>query len=708
MKSLISIFFKILLMIGVCLASSVAVQAQEIGGTPSAEGLQEGTSYTVHLPVILSVAIPPRVDAVGPAGGTMPALALNPAEPGILYVGTWGAGVYKTVNGGASWAAVNAGLGNTYIQSLAIHPTNPQVVYAGTYSGGVYKSVDGGVTWQASSGSQLSSHIIYDLEIDPQQPSTLFAATRINGSLMGYIFKSVDGGATWEEKFRGNRWGSILDYVYDVEVDPTNSNEVYITNHEHGFWGSIDGGNTWASMNRGVDDLSARTLVIPNGWPMYGGVWHGDGVYKSEDSGYLWVRTNNGMPEDVEVYRLTVDPSNASTLYACTWENGVIKTVNAAEFWFQSGLNGYFVYDLDVDTTNSQVLYASTGGAGLYRSENGGTGWYKSDAGIFNSNVTGVASLPSQPQAVFVAVNGSGVFRTLNRGASWQAVNTGLGDLRINRLVSQGGRLYALATSGTYASDDGANWSLFSGPQTLGQSVVDLVGALREWSSLPDELMLDMLSSQPGMVEGVNPDLANTPLISTAQSGTTLYGGTAGKGAWAYTSWWSLLGLDGRKVYSLAVDPILSRLLASSCSSDAYGYDTDCNVQYYSSGSWVNINDGLTGLKVNEIVVRADDYLAATTAGIYIRDNQGATWTRVGLPGVNVLALQVDADNAQMVYAATVGGAYVSADRGLTWSQAHSSLTGWTFQSIQVDPLDHDIIYFGTKESGTYRWNRSP
>ncbi len=177
------------------------------------------------------------------------------------------------------------------------------------------------------------------------------------------------------------------------------------------------------------------------------------------------------------MYRLTVDPSNASTLYACTWENGVIKTVDAAEFWFQSGLNGYFVYDLDVDTTNSQVLYASTGGAGLYRSENGGTGWYKSDAGIFNSNVTGVASLPSQPQAVFVAVNGSGVFRSLNRGASWQAVNTGLGDLRHHRWSARGagfmpspppGRMPAMRhklvayqwTANTGAISCGPGWSV--------------------------------------------------------------------------------------------------------------------------------------------------------------------------------------------------------------------------------------------------------
>ena len=75
---------------------------------------------------------------IGPEGGRIQALAIDPTTPGTLYAGTWAGGVFKSTNGGAAWSAVNTGLTNTEVFALAIDPVTPSMLYAGTWGGGVF------------------------------------------------------------------------------------------------------------------------------------------------------------------------------------------------------------------------------------------------------------------------------------------------------------------------------------------------------------------------------------------------------------------------------------------------------------------------------------------------------------------------------------------------------------------------------------------
>ena len=85
----------------------------------------------------------------GPFGGDIKAFVVDPTIPQTLYSGTLGGGVFKSVDSGDTWSAVNSGLTNTTIYSLAIDPTNAQIIYAGTSGSGVFKSINGGTTWSA-------------------------------------------------------------------------------------------------------------------------------------------------------------------------------------------------------------------------------------------------------------------------------------------------------------------------------------------------------------------------------------------------------------------------------------------------------------------------------------------------------------------------------------------------------------------------------
>src|SRR5262249_39169539 len=87
---------------------------------------------------------------LGPEGGYIQALAPDPVTPTTLYSGSAGGGVFKSVDAGATWTAINSGLTNKSVYAIAVDPINPSTIYAGTHNvGGIFKTVDGGGSWTA-------------------------------------------------------------------------------------------------------------------------------------------------------------------------------------------------------------------------------------------------------------------------------------------------------------------------------------------------------------------------------------------------------------------------------------------------------------------------------------------------------------------------------------------------------------------------------
>ena len=177
-----------------------------------------------------------RFRGIGPAamGGRVDDIAVVESDPRIIYVGAAGGGLFKTVNGGATWQAIFEDQPNPSIGDIALAPSNPAIVYVGTgeannrqsssWGDGVYKSMDGGMTWTHLGLEE--THHIGRIVVHPTDPDTVYVAAL--GDLWGPnkergVFKSTDGGATWTQTLIINEDTGVS----DIAIDPQSPNILY-------------------------------------------------------------------------------------------------------------------------------------------------------------------------------------------------------------------------------------------------------------------------------------------------------------------------------------------------------------------------------------------------------------------------------------------------------------------------------------------------
>ncbi len=379
--------------------------------------------------------------SVGPAnmGGRVAAIALQPGDSTIFYVGYGTGGVFKTTNLGTTFTPIFDKQEVLSIGSIAVADApeswqgwqdedvpsaeraekgKGKVVWVGTgegngrnsssWGGGVYRSTDAGGTFTFVGLKE--THDIPNLAVDPRNPDVAYVAAL--GHLWGAnpergVFKTRDGGRTWDHSLKiDNETGAC-----DVAVNPKNPETVYAAMYARrrtpwsfvgnsdkgGIFRSVDGGRTWKKLTQGLPQRTGRiglaiyakdpSIVYASVESDWGGLGRdafdnrspSGGVFVSRDGGDTWTRLSELNPRPFYFSRIAVDPEDDQRVYLPGWDLGI--------------------------------------------SDDGGRTFRRSGSEYVHVDFHAMAIDPKQPRRIIVG-NDGGVYISHDRAATWEYRNT--------------------------------------------------------------------------------------------------------------------------------------------------------------------------------------------------------------------------------------------------------------------------------------------
>jgi photosystem II stability/assembly factor-like uncharacterized protein len=296
--------------------------------------------------------------------GQIGQLKIHPKNPDIAYVAAignpfgWGPerGVFRTKDGGKTWEKVLFINDQTGAVSIAINWSNPDQLYAGAWrgqrkpwtiisggpasEGGVYKTTDGGDHWSRVSNG-FPDDLIGKVWVDIAQsnPQVVYAQVEAKGA-KGGLYRTSDGGASWTLVNNAQRLRARPFYFNKVFVNPTDENEVYVT--ELGFHRSTDGGKSFTQVNTPHGDDHIVWINPDN--PNIIIETNDGGANITQDRGRSW-STQMNQPTS-ELYMLDADDQFPYRLYAPQQDNSTYFVANVPPFswpideptqtWFQA------------------------------------------------------------------------------------------------------------------------------------------------------------------------------------------------------------------------------------------------------------------------------------------------------------------------------------------------------------------------------------
>lgn len=657
--------------------------------------------YKIWFPCIKNGKKP--ADQVGPIGGTFTSVLTDPVNKNFVYGGHYHAGLFISFDQGATWYERNKGLPNKQIQSMAVHPRHPEIWYAGTYGSGIYLSRDSGKNWESWNGGILDNHIVYDIEIDPTNPSNVYAASRISGSLVGYVSRSTDAGKTWSIVYRGD-WFDTPDYFYDIEVNPGGNNTVFFTAHEHGFYRSLDNGLSFAPVNSGINDLSARGIAINKANPnlVLGVVWKGSGAFRSWNNGSGWQQARAGFPADVRIMTVVENPTTAlpNRFFVATKENGLYVTENAGDSWVHRGMGNSFINDVAISYFEPQTWYLATQDKGMVRTKDGGASWSTIMSDLRLYSITGMQSLSWIEDAIFVAIHGMGIYRYQPSDGAWIEANDGLTDLDVTGLYNDGMSLWASTDAGLWQLKEQI-WQEVKMPvsQTTDSRLLKTWQAIRLGKS--DETSLDFIDPVNTIETGVDSyqNLSVTGLLTFQDQ--ILVGST--DGLWTKTgSGWKRFGLDGQLVMAIEKHASDDSLWVSACLPD-----DDCKVYRYENGTFNRQGEGLKNARINQFLSTGSALFAATDVGIHSWNNEYHLWQLKADVPEGVLSLAQNPQSDTMIIAGSQGFVLKSIDFGESWQKIETE-NDWNYPFIALNYGENVKLLLGTIESGAFLMEIDP
>ena len=343
--------------------------------------------------------------SIGPFRGGRSAAAVGvPNQPKVFYFGATGGGVWKTTDGGETYANISDGYFGGSIGSVAVAPSDPNVLYVGggevTVRGnvssgkGVWKSVDAGSSWTYS-GLPNSRHIPR-MVVHPQNPDIVYAA--VLGDLYKPnndrgVYKSIDGGTSWKKILFSDAQAGAVELV----MDPSNPRHLYASTWRiqrtpyslnsggkgSALWKSTDSGTTWKEISKnkgyakgtlGIIGVTVSPVNANRVWSIVENKEDG-GVYRSDDGGENWNHVNESRSLRQRAWYYT-------KIYADTQDEDGVYVMNVSYHKSTDGGKTFSSHNAPhgdhhdlwiAPEDNQRMIIADDGGAQV--SYDGGTTW---------------------------------------------------------------------------------------------------------------------------------------------------------------------------------------------------------------------------------------------------------------------------------------------------------------------------------------------
>ena len=288
-------------------------------------------------------------DHIGLAkAGQIGAVEIDPTNSNIVWVAAIGdafkaneeRGIYKTIDGGATWEKMLHISNTTGFADLELLPGNPNVVYAAAWKaqrtpwtiisggenkeGGIYKSVNGGKDWiKLETGLPKGLIGKIDLAVSAVDSSILYAVIEAPGD-EGGVYKSVDQGKTFVQTSSNKGLVNRPFYYTNIELDPTNPDIVY--SNANPLLKSTDGGKNWTMMAVPHGD-NHDIWINPNNPDLLIQCNDG-GANVSHNGGKTWSSQFN--QPTAEIYQVAVDDQYPYWIYGAQQDNTTIAIPSSA------------------------------------------------------------------------------------------------------------------------------------------------------------------------------------------------------------------------------------------------------------------------------------------------------------------------------------------------------------------------------------------
>jgi photosystem II stability/assembly factor-like uncharacterized protein len=535
---------------------------------------------------------------------------------------------------------------------------------------------------------------------------------------------------------------------YDIRIDPTNHQIMYVTDTHGGVLKSFDGGESWQEMNNGIITnggglipVFCLTLDPSNPEILWVGTFRVNGVFKSTDGGESWEFKNKGISTagysesaTISFRDFAIHPYNSDIVFVAgeieDIFDGITKSVGMIYKSTDGGDNWRKVLDaenlfrpIDIDPENPEIMYAATGIIdrkspkieGIFKSEDGGESWFKINEGLGENLVVGFLEMnPKNSQTLYAASgretdNGyvkGGVFKTTNGGKEWKKV--------LSRTANTEFTVVAVAPSDTnivyaaretyihYSSDAGQNWDRrdFNYPGYIHSMPIGIV---------------------------IHPENPNIVYFN-------FYSGSVFKSEdGARTMVPKLEGISCAIVSDIAISAKNPKIIyATSTSGNFVSHDGGKN--------WDAINYNLLhGAYRGTIVTHPVDpqiiYYGKEGGAIYISSDCGNNWNLlkdfVSIPNpenpdreifYNVKAIEIPESNPEIIYAGLIPldlseniytdgtnyqdvGVWKSIDSGETWQECNSGIPEGFRHIMDIAAVSHcpDTVYATVRNMGIYK-----